>query len=112
MTRNVSTSDAKAKLSSYMEWAVQHRDGIIIQSHGKPKAVLISYVDYEQFRVWQEEQRRQAALDELERLAEKLRSRNRDLTGAEADEIADRFTREVIEEMVAEGKVKYGDEDA
>jgi hypothetical protein len=51
--------------------------------------------------------RRQQALDELQKLADEVRSRNRDLSAAEATALADRFFREVIEEMSAEGKIEY-----
>lgn len=107
MPRSVSTSEAKAKLSSYMDWAVKNRTGIIIQSHGKPKAVLIPYEEYEEFNEWQEAQRRADALAELQELAASVRARNTDLSAQEADELADRFARDVIAEMIAEGKVKY-----
>ena len=51
--------------------------------------------------------RRQQALDTLQKLADEIRGRNRNLTGNEADELADRFVREVIEDMIAEGKIGY-----
>lgn len=107
MTLNISTSEAKAKLSSFVQEVATNREEIIIQKRGAPQAVLIPYAAYEQFNVWREQVRRQQALDELQRLADTINARNQDISVIEADELADRFTREVIAEMIAEGKVEY-----
>ena len=55
----------------------------------------------------QEKARREEALARLERLGEKVRAGNRDLTEEQADSLADRFSREVIGEMADEGKTSY-----
>ncbi len=107
MTLNVSTSEAKAKLSRFLQMVAKNREEIIIQKRGDPQAVLIPYSAYEQFNIWREQVRRQQALAELQKLADKVRERNQDLSAVEADELADRFVREVIEDMIAEGKIKY-----
>jgi len=107
---NISTSEAKAKLSNFLQQVVNNREEVIIQKHGDPQAVLIPYSEYEQFNVWREQARRRQALAELQKLADEIHSRNQDLSPAKADELADRFTREVIEDMIAEGKIKYRDE--
>jgi hypothetical protein len=46
------------------------------------------------------------ALARLEVLAERMAGRNQDLSQAEAEELADRFIREMIEEMVEAGKLR------
>jgi hypothetical protein len=53
------------------------------------------------------DQERRMILAKIEALAATIHSRNQDLSEEEADAIADRFAREVIEEMVGEGKIKY-----
>lgn len=111
MSINVSVSDAKARLSGYMEWVVESDEGVVIESHGAPKAVLIPYKTYQQFIVWQEEQRRRQALAELQQLAQRVAARNQDLSASEGEALADRFARDVIEEMIAEGKVRYASDE-
>ena len=54
-----------------------------------------------------EQKRRKKALVEFICLATTIQARNQDLTAVAAKELADRFTREVILEMMAEGKIKY-----
>jgi hypothetical protein len=56
----------------------------------------------------EEKNRREVVLARLERLAERIGGRNQDLTVEAADALADQFTREVISDMIAEGKIQYG----
>ncbi len=107
MTLNVSTSEAKAKLSSFVQQVVGNREEVIIENRGAPQAVLISYGAYEQYSRWRDQDRRQRALEELQELADAIQSRNQDLTEAESEELADRFSRDVVNEMIVEGKIQY-----
>lgn len=108
MARSISTSEAKANLNSYMDWAAENHEGVVIQRRGNPKAVLIAYSDYQKFIEWQEEYRRQSALEELQQLAAEIHfQKNEDLSSEESEEIAERFVRETIEQMIADGKVVY-----
>lgn len=107
MARTVSTSEAKARLSGLMDWLGESQDEVVIESHGRPRAVLIGYSEYRQFLEWHERQRREAALAELQQLARTIQAKNQDLSVETGQALADRFARELIEEMIAEGKVDY-----
>jgi len=107
MPRTVSATEAKVRLGSIIDWAVNHEDDVIIEMRGRPKAVILRFEEYERVQQLREMARRQKALERLEALAERVGARNQDLTQEEADELADRFSREVIEEMIDEGKVRY-----
>ena len=50
MARMISATEAKAKLSALMDWAVKNKDEVIVQSRGAPKVAIISYDAYEQFK--------------------------------------------------------------
>jgi PHD/YefM family antitoxin component YafN of YafNO toxin-antitoxin module len=90
-----------------MEWAVESGDEVIVESHGKPKVVILPFEEYERITELREQARRKAALAQLEALRESVRERNRDLDEEEAAALAERFSRDVIEEMIRDGKVKY-----
>ena len=107
MTLNVSTSEAKAKLSSFLQQVVGNREEVIIENRGTPQAVLISYDVYEQYCQWRDQDRRQRALAELQALADSIQSRNQDLTETETEEMADRLSRDVVDEMMSEGQIQY-----
>jgi prevent-host-death family protein len=108
MPRTVSASEAKNKLGSLVGWVVANQDEVIVESHGEPKAVIMAFDTYEELRALKEGQRRRAALDQLRQLRSEVRDRNRDIqTDEQAVALADRFVREVVDEMKAEGTISF-----
>jgi prevent-host-death family protein len=107
MPRTVSATEAKNRLGSLMEWVSKNKDEVIVESHGEPKVVVMSYAEYERIQRVKEEVRRREALAKLQRLRDEVSQRNRDLTPEEADALADRFVRDVIDDMVREGKIRF-----
>ena len=107
MPRAVSTAEAKNKLPSLIAWVREHEDAVVVENRGKPSAVLISYREYEAVQGLKERQRRQEAVERLRRLRDEVRERNQDLTDEQAEEIADRFSREFVEDLAREGKVRF-----
>ncbi len=106
MQERISATDAKLRFG-YVLKQVEKGD-VIVVSRGRPKAVIVSYEEYQKIQELREKYRRQEALVRLEKLAEQVRRRNESLSSEEAESLSDRFTREVAGEMTAEGKVRYG----
>ncbi len=107
MPKTVSATEAKIHLGAMLEWAATHPEGVIIESRGRPRAVLLSFEEYERLRRAREAAWRQEALRRLEALADRVADRNRDLDEAEAEALADRLVRETTEEMIRAGRVRY-----
>jgi prevent-host-death family protein len=107
MPKTISVSEAKNKLSAMLKWAVENQDEVVVESRGRPKAVILPYAEYEMFQLLREKERRQVALQRLQELAAANQALNQDLTPEEAEEIADEVTRETIERMAAEDKVTF-----
>lgn len=107
MPKAVSTSEAKNKLSALINWVREHEDEVIVESRGEPMVVIISVARYEKVRALRERQRRSEALERMRRLRTEVRARNQDLTDEGAEEIADRFSRELIEDLAQEGKIRF-----
>ncbi len=107
MSKRVSASEAKNRLGALIGWVLQNKDEVIVESRGAPKVVLLPYAEYEEIQEIKEAVRRRQALAKLEQLRKKVRSRNAGLSGKEAAALANRFTRDVIEEMVKEGKIQF-----
>ena len=114
MPRTVSASEAKTKFGAIVDWAVEAKDDVIVESHGQPRVVIITFEEYKEVLKLREEARRQSALLRLRNLRDSIRARNQDLDEEQAASLAVRFSREVVTEMVAEGKVLYqgSDDDA
>jgi len=107
MPKAVSTREAKDKLSSLIGWVRENADEVIVENHGQPRAVIMSFAEYQKIRALKEQQHRHEALHTLRRLRSEVRERNQDLTEEQAEEIAERFTCEVIDDMAAEGTIRF-----
>lgn len=107
MPRTVSASEAKTKFGSIADWAAESKDDVIVESHGQPKVVIISFEGYQQVLKLREEAHRQSALLRLRNLRDKVRARNQDVDEEQAASLAGRFSQEIVAEMADEGKVLY-----
>jgi prevent-host-death family protein len=107
MQRTVTATEAKAKLSDLMKWAVKTGDSVVVQSRGYPQVVIVPFAEYEELQELKERARRAAAIAELQKIAREVQARNADLTAEEADELAEEISRAAIEQLVAKGKVRF-----
>lgn len=107
MPKAVSANEAKQKLGFLLGWVTENHDEVIVESHGKPKAVIMAYAEYETFQHVKEQARRREVLQRLRTVKARVSARNRDLTEEQAMGLADRFTRDVIDELAAEGKLSF-----
>jgi prevent-host-death family protein len=105
-TRTVSSNEAKQHWGAMMK-AASEGEAVIVESHGKPKAVVISPEAFEELREAREQQRRQEAIMWLEDFEKRQMDRNSDLTQEEADALADRAAHEIFDELAAEGKLRF-----
>lgn len=104
----VSSKEAKDKFGTMMEWAADKGNPVVIETHGKPRAVLISFDEFQKIEEIREEARRRKALESLKKLREEVRARNQDITTEEqAMEVADEITRAALESLIEKGKIKF-----
>ena len=102
--KTVSATEAKNRLGAFLGEVSRGENDVIIESHGKPTAVLLSYEAYRQFRELQDRQRRRDSMEALRQLRAEVRARNLDLTEEEADAIADDVGREAIANIMARAR--------
>jgi len=108
MVLKTMTSDgAQQGWGTVIDEASEPDTAVIIESQGKPKVAVISYAEFLEFRNFKEQQRRASLLRKLDALESRYGNRNTDLTSEQAAELADRFTRESIDELIAEGKIAF-----
>lgn len=62
MPKTVSVTEARNQLSALLDWAVNNNDAVVIESRGKPKAVIVSYGEYQELLVFREQTRKNEAL--------------------------------------------------
>ncbi len=107
MPKTVSVSEAKNRLSEVLEWAVENGEEVIIESRGQPKVAILSYTEYQAFLALREQERRREVFRQMEELAKRMQARNADLSAEEVEQLADEITRETMQRMEAEGKIKF-----
>ena len=107
MPRTVSASEAKNKLGSLMGWVRETHDEVIIESHGEPRVVIMSFTEYEMTRQLREQKRRGDALERMRQLQREVSARNADLAPEQVEELADRFSRDFVDDLAKEGKIKF-----
>lgn len=111
MTKAVSASEAKNRLGSVVSWVLENEDEVIVENHGEPKVVIMSFTEYQKVKKLKEQERHRQALERLERVRERVRARNQDITTEDqAIEIADQFSREIINSLSEKGKIKLESE--
>ena len=107
MSKAVSANEAKNRLGSLLRSVSTGGDEVIVESHGKPKAVIISIETYEEMLQLREQKRRTDALAELRALRDEVRSRNASLGADEAEALADRVSREMVDDLAESGGVSF-----
>ncbi len=139
MPKTMPANEAKNRFDSALKYVTEENDEVIVESSGKPEAVIMSMAAFEELEALRERVRREDALqrlyairderarngtltkkppeidaerraellDQLRALRAEVQAQNQDLTQEEADEIANRFSREIIDDMAAEGKIGF-----
>jgi prevent-host-death family protein len=107
MPKTISANEAKNRLGSVLGYVSDDDDEVIVESYGKPKAVVMSISAYEEVQAMREQRRRAQAFNELRALRAEVQAQNRDLTQKEADEIANRFSHEMFDDMAARGDIVF-----
>jgi prevent-host-death family protein len=105
--KTVSATEAKNRLGAFLGEVARGEDDVVIASHGKPTAVLISYEVYRELREIQDRLRRQEAMEALWQLRKEVRARNQDLTSEEADAIAEEITDEAMANILARARKRW-----
>lgn len=107
MSKAVSANDAKNRLGSLLRSVSAGGDEVIVESHGKPKAAIISIEAYEEMLSLREQKRRADALSELRALRDEVQARNAALEEEEADALAERVSREIVDDLAASDAVTF-----
>jgi prevent-host-death family protein len=105
-TRTVSANEAKQHWGAMMQ-AVADGEDVVVESHGKPKAVVISPEAFDELRRARERLRRDEAIAWLREFEASYDGRNDDLTDEQIEELADRAAHEIFEELAVEGKLVF-----
>jgi len=93
--RTMSANEAKQNWGALMRAAREDDGLVIVESHGKPKVIVLSYDEYEAFQTFKEEQRRKELLRRLDAFEARWGGRNTDLSDEQIEEVAVRAGRDI-----------------
>lgn len=99
MPKLVSSTEAKTRFGELLKWAEEHNDDVIVKLYGEPKAVIMSYAEYEEVSRLRQREERWKAWEALEGIRKRVRAQNLDLTEEEAYRRAG-FSEDVIQETL------------
>src|SRR5688572_29829469 len=81
---------------------------VIVENHGEPVVAIVPVKELESMKAFKEQEKRKQALNLLREARKEVQARlTKKLTDEEAMEVADRFSRELIENLAKAGKVKF-----
>lgn len=81
---------------------------VIVENHGEPMVAIIPIEELKIMREFKEQEKRRRALSMLRDARAEVQARIRGkLTTQETNEIANRFSKELVEDLKKEGKVKF-----
>jgi prevent-host-death family protein len=107
MPKVISANEAKNRLGTWIGYVNDQDEEVIIERHGKPRAVIMSIEAFEEVQELREQKRREVAVNRLRELREEVSARNRDLTEQQIEEIADQMSRDMIDHMATTGKLVF-----
>jgi prevent-host-death family protein len=87
--KTVSATEAKNRLGELLGDVANGEDAVVIEHHGRPRAVIVSADEWSALIEARERMRRHDAWEEFRQLAKEIGARNADLTPEEADALAD-----------------------
>jgi PHD/YefM family antitoxin component YafN of YafNO toxin-antitoxin module len=103
----MSSNEVKQRWGSVMSTVDVPDNAVIVESHGKPRAAVISFERFEKLRELEEKERREEALRTLRGIGSRYDGRNDDLSDEEIEELANRFSHEFVDDLAAEGKLRF-----
>lgn len=112
MPTTISSNDAKQGWGSLLSDVSERGEEVVVESHGKPKAAVVSIAAYEELKGFREQRRRADALARLHRLHERIAARNANATESEeeANEFAVKLGRESNAATAARWRADYEDQ--
>lgn len=79
--KTVSATEAKNRLAALVGEVAQGSEDVVIENHGQPRAVLISYELYTELLEARAQQKRRTAMDALWQLRAEIQSQIQDVEG-------------------------------
>lgn len=83
-------------------------NAVIVENHGKPVVAIVTVGELKAMEEFREQERRKEALARLRKVRVGVQARMRvKLSDQEVEDISNRFSRELVEDLEKEGKIRF-----
>lgn len=110
MPKIVTATEAKNRLGALMAEVRNTAEPIIVELRGRPEVAIITSEQLEDFEALKRKRRAEEAFAQLEAIRAMSGDRNKDLTEEEADELINESIREVRQDLIKQGVLKFEQE--
>lgn len=112
MIQSTKTLPASEVKNNFGAIASQVKNGtfvdVVVENRGEPIVAIVSMEDREALRKFREKERRQEALDRLRKVRAQVQAEvTGKLSDKEVSSVANRFSRDLVEDLEREGKVRF-----
>lgn len=107
MVKTVSADEVLNQLDSVLGYVSDQGDEVIVESHGEPKAVIMSLTAYDDVKAMREERRRAELLEDFHRLNDRIAAHQHDLSEDEAIELSVEISREINNDLAARSEAGF-----
>jgi prevent-host-death family protein len=94
-TKRMSSNEAKQQWGTLIKSVRDSDDAVIVESHGTPVVAVIPYDEFMEYRMYNEQRRRQELLKRLDQIEANYDGRNDHLTEEQINDISVKIGREI-----------------
>ncbi len=105
--RTIAPTDPAWTLQDIVDALATDDGSVIVVRDGEPIAAVIPYADLVELQRLRQAHEQVEALKDYHALRSRLAKRNLDLDEAEADELSNRFSHDLIDDLASEGRLRF-----
>ena len=103
----VSATEAKNSFGAILARVVDGDEEVVVERQGKPKAVIISFAEYQKVQELREQERRRGQWEQLESLRKSVSARNADMSEAEIEAYAQEVRDEAMSALIGRQGITF-----
>ena len=109
MAKRVTATEAKNRLGALMEYINDNNDDVIVESRGEPRAVIITFPEYQQLEACREKARREELWKQMEALRKRVGEQLQDLSSDDVQRIAEEVADDAIARGMKSERIRFKD---
>jgi PHD/YefM family antitoxin component YafN of YafNO toxin-antitoxin module len=105
--RTIAPTDSDWTLQDIVDAIATDEEAVIVARDGEPIAAVVPYADLLELQRLRQERERSAALKEYRALRSRVARKNLGLDEAQADDLSNRSSHDLIDDLASEGTLRF-----